>query len=193
MYLSLDEFYQHFSQEILVSAKAETAILQAQLILENWLGYNPFATEYQEKLYSNVKGIILLSNYPVIKINSIISLYPFTQKYTYSPDEILLAWQRQDRALCGIVPNSLMEVNYSAGYEKLPGIFKIAFINLIKACYQSGDFDFADLYSPVKDVSSISLGGVSQSFRLGDIGNSSATKLDRLLQPIMEYRRKIFT
>lgn len=189
-YLTIAEFNEYFPLgEQISSQEANLAIQEAQIIINSWLDYNPLPTEYQEIITSNSNGVVLLSNYPVIQIDAVIAQPLLGQEINYTERELVLIWRERDRALYTTMRNCPIKIRYFAGYDPLPDEYKLAFIKLLKTCWQNNQFNFQDIYSPIKDVSSISIGGLSQSFRLG--GGASAqenTQLDRILQTLKKRR-----
>lgn len=190
-YISVDDILPCLPQDIWAGTSLDSAITQIQTVMDNWLGRTLEVIEYQEILQSNSAGIALLSHYPVVSVYGLSVLIPNTNPVVYQQSLINAIWNYRDRRLYVGDINVSIQVNYTAGYNPVPAIVKTVFIDLLKFAVKQGSFDISLLYAPVQDVQSTSLAGLSQSFRLGN--TTSATMLDRLLQPLSRYRRKFIT
>ena len=163
-----------------------------QDIVDGWLGYNTLPQPYIEKHDSNNSGIVTLNQHPVISVEKITVLYNSTViPYSFNPVEIQSAWRFRDRRVyTNLWVSRLIEVEYMAGYNPIPNVFEGAMFGLLKTTLMKPDpWDTTFLYQPTKDVTSVSLAGLSQGFKLGEVKDSRA--IDRLLQPLQKYRRRI--
>lgn len=163
-----------------------------QEIVDGWLGYNALPQSYTEKHDSNNSGIVTLTQHPVISIEKIVILYnSTTQPYSFSEIDIKTAWRFRDRRIyTNLSVSRLVEIEYTAGYIPTPAVFETSIFGLLKTALQNADpWDATFLYQPTKDVTSVSLAGLSQGFKLGEV--KDARVIDRLLQPLQKYRRRI--
>lgn len=173
--------------------KIESVNSIIQAILDEWLGYIAIPQEYTEKRETNRSGILVLTNYPVIQITKIMIMHntSSSQQYILNPKEINLAWRFRDRRIMTEMwVQRLTTVDYIAGLDPLPPIFEVCAFNLLKAALLNPDpWDMNFLYQPTKDVTSVSIGGLSQGFKMSD--TKDVRHIDRLLQPLQKYRRRI--
>jgi hypothetical protein len=167
------------------------SILQA--VLDEWLGYSAIAQEYTDRRESNRSGILVLTNHPVIQVTRIKIMHhtSSSQEYILNEKEINLAWRFRDRRIMTEMWfQRLTTVDYIAGLDPLPPVFEVCAFNLLKAALFNPDpWDMNFLYQPTKDVTSVSLGGLSQGFKMSD--TKDVRHIDRLLQPLQRYRRRI--
>jgi len=170
--------------------------------LDTWLGYTAAPTQYQEIIHSDWNGNILLAHFPVLSVLEVIHvgdiLVPATTTLVYSVSAL---W-RQGRTLrLGAFPGTPYRITYTAGYDPVPKEFgRVVFATLratIKAGGTSGDLSFLD--EPTKDVSSISIPGLSKSFQIGKRGGGGSgssiegTQSEKLFKSLESYRLRYIT
>lgn len=172
--------------------------------LDTWLGYSAAPAQYQELAHADWNGNIVLANFPVLAVLEVIHvgniLVPATTTLVYSASAI---W-RQGRTLrLGAFPGTPYRITYTAGYNPVPKEFgRVVFATLraaIKAGGTSGDLSFLD--EPTKDVSSISIPGLSKSYQIGKKsggGGGSGSSIEgsqaeKLFKSLDSYRLRYIT
>jgi hypothetical protein len=170
----------------------------AENYIDEYLCYHAPRSTYTETLHANYKGVIVLSEYPVISIAQVICLRPdivpnpMAQEVTYS-------YHMGRRVVGGLIPDVLYEVTYEAGYDPLPPIFQNVMLNILKKLLeQPHPSAIADLMIPSRDISSLGLpGGLSKGWQTGkltadnDGGQFAGTELGRILSLLKRYQRKV--
>lgn len=164
---------------------------------ETWLGYSPMPKQYVQERRTNRKGLLILEELNIISIESVLVKWYEDTTIPNNPqwETLPVIWKGGDR-IDTFEPEVLIKITYTAGYDPIPALFKNCFFDLIRKTIKesgiSGDLSF--LEEPIKDVSSISIPGISKSFRLsdkkGDVPEGS--QLDRILSPLAtaNLRRK---
>ncbi len=160
--------------------------------LDIWLGYHPGKKTYIEDYRSSRNGTVNLVQYPVILVRRVEvynSFDPFSPPISIT-ENIFSNWMQGTILQVGY-PNTSVKVVYDAGYDPLPKRFKRAALSLCRKAIETsgltGDLSF--LEEPIRDVSSISIPGISKSFRLGDSGKGSGgggSVIDRELASLKE-------
>lgn len=162
--------------------------------LDIWLGYHPGKKTYIEDYRSSRTGTVTLSQYPVILVRRV-EIYNHNDPFwptLYETENIMSSWLRGAVLKVGY-PECAVKVVYDAGYDPLPKRFQRAAFSLLRKSLETsgltGDLGF--LEEPIRDVSSISIPGISKSFRLGDSkkgagGNGGGSALDRELASLQE-------
>lgn len=161
--------------------------------IDIWLGYHPGRTTYVQDYRSSRNGIVNLIQYPVILVRRVEVYNNFDPSAPPMPitEEIFANWLRGTILRVGY-PNTAVKVVYDAGYDPLPKRFKRAAFSLFRKSLDNtgltGDLGF--LEEPIRDVSSISVPGISKSFRLGDSGkgggSGGGSAIDRELASLQE-------
>lgn len=173
--------------------KIESVNSMLQAALDEWLGYNAVPQEYTDRRESNRGGVVVLTNHPVLEIKSIKIMHhtSSSQEYSLNLKEINLAWRFRDRRIMTEMWfQRLTTVTYVAGLDPLPPAFEVCAFSLLNAALLNPNpWDMNFLYEPTKDVTSVSLGGLSQGFKMSD--TKDVRHIDRLLQPLQRYRRRI--
>jgi hypothetical protein len=161
--------------------------------LDIWLGYHPGRKTYVEDYRSSQSGTVTLMQYPVIIVRRVEVYNNFdpSEPPMFVTENILSNWL-QGTLLKVEYPGTAVKVVYDAGYDPLPRRFKMAAFALLRKCLENtgltGDLSF--LSEPIRDVSSISVPGISKSFRLGGSsnngsGSSGGSVLDRQLASLV--------
>lgn len=162
--------------------------------LDIWLGYHPGRKTYIEDYRSSQTGTVTLSQYPVILVRRV-EIYNYSDPswpLLYATENIMSNWL-QGAVLKVGYPERAVKVVYDAGYDPLPKRFQRAAFSLLRKSLATsgltGDLSF--LEEPIRDVSSISIPGISKSFRLGDSkkgsgGSGGGSALDRELAALQE-------
>jgi len=162
--------------------------------LDIWLGYHPGRKTYVEDYRSSRNGTVVLAQYPVIVVRRV-EVYNFTDPSfppLYATENIMSNWLQGAILKVGY-PECAVKVIYDAGYDPLPKRFQRAAFSLLRKSLETsgltGDLSF--LEEPIRDVSSISIPGISKSFRLGDSkgtknGGAASSALDRELAALQE-------
>ena len=161
--------------------------------LDIWLGYHPGKKTYVEDCRSTRSGTVTLPQYPVILVRrvEIYNHFDPAAPPLFASENILSSWLRGTILQVGY-PECAVKVVYDAGYDPLPKRFKRAAFSLLRKSLETsgttGDLGF--LEEPIRDVSSISIPGISKSFRLGDSGKNSGSGsgalIDRELAALQE-------
>ena len=162
--------------------------------LDIWLGYHPGRKTYIEDCRSSRTGAVTLSQYPVILVRRV-EIYNHADP-SFPPlqitENIMSNWLQGGILKVGY-PERAVKVVYDAGYDPLPKRFQRAAFSLVRKSLETtgltGDLSF--LEEPIRDVSSISIPGISKSFRLGDSkkgagGSGGGSALDRELASLQE-------
>jgi hypothetical protein len=162
--------------------------------LDIWLGYHPGRKTYVENYRSSQSGTVTLAQYPVLLVRRVEVYNNFDPSAPpmFVTDNILSNWL-QGTLLKVEYPGTVVKVVYDAGYDPLPRRFKMAAFTLLRKSLENtgltGDLSFFS--EPIRDVSSISVPGISKSFRLGgssnnDGGTGGGSILDRELASLIE-------
>lgn len=176
--------------------------LEAYLV--NWLGYYPGVREYEEVLPLNVNSVVTLTNFPVIGVESIALYQDYLPHVHTMPIQVLevpTIW-RQGRTLpipaCSC---RWVKVRYTAGMP-VPKEVAVAMFQLLRKALEEGGIsgDLSFLFEPTRDVTSISIPGMSKSWALGGAnaannngGGSTGTIGDRMLRMLQPLRRNYIT
>lgn len=173
------------------------AILEGvEAVIDGWIGARLAPTIYTETVRANPESVALTAQYPILRIISAeaIDLSAIGAMGSNSPNPIVF-WEGDVRVIGIGGALAQVRLTYEAGLEPLPTVIKqIAFQALSRALAKTGKSgDLSFLSDPVKDVASISLpGNVSKTFRSGaSKDGQSVSQLDRLLEPLSKYQRKI--
>lgn len=190
------------------SEELEEIVLEVEDRIDEWLGRRVAPTQYTENSVTNLKGIALLNQYPVLFVEEM-ALYP-DQYVNAEPEPIEVSriggiW-RQDRRLYLWGAGLAVRVRYTAGLQPVPRIFTLVAFAVLKAAMErspTGDLSFLETPYQEREVSSISLpGGLSKSFKTyrpntpsasGSGAGGSITQLDQLLAPLERYRYRLIT
>lgn len=171
---------------------------QVETRFDEWLGYSVSSLQPQrQQSKTNRQGHVFLNYYPVTSVESVKAFFEVDPNYKLLPakwEEISSAWNGKI-TIATEFPGLLVEIEYTAGFDPVPPIFENAFFQLLRQCLEnsgtSGNLSFLD--EPIRDVSSISVPGISKSFRLSDASKAGAgesSQLDRILAPLVSRRRK---
>lgn len=162
--------------------------------LDIWLGYHPGRKTYVEDYRSSRTGTVVLAQYPVILVRRVEIYNHADPSYppVYTTENIMSSWLQGAILKVGY-SECAVKVVYDAGYDPLPRRFQRAAFSLLRKSLETsgltGDLSF--LEEPIRDVSSISIPGISKSFRLGDSnkggkGSGGGSALDRELAALQE-------
>jgi len=162
--------------------------------LDIWLGYHPGRKTYIEDYRSSCSGTVTLAKYPVILVRRVEIYNNIDHSYppVYATENIMSNWLQGTILKVGY-PGWMVKVSYDSGYDPLPKRFQRAAFSLLRKSLETsgltGDLSF--LEEPIRDVSSISVPGISKSFRLGDSksgksGGGGGSTLDRELASLQE-------
>lgn len=201
MYLTLAEVRQQLiltgshTVETVPSAEQLSYILQGiEERIDIWLGYHPGRLTYVENYRSSRGGTVNLCQYPVILVRRVEVYNDFDPTFppVFATENVFANWLQGTILKVGY-PSAPVKVIYDAGYDPLPSRFKRAAFSLVRKSLEAGGLtgDLSFLEEPIRDVSSISIPGISKSFRLGDSnkggnGNGGGSVLDRELAPLQE-------
>lgn len=166
-------------------------------LIKDWLGYDPNLKEYIEKLKSNERYLVTLNYYPISEVKSVNILLPEQPPKPLNYLETNSLWYG-NHTIYVPYKNTMVEVNYLAGFDPLPSLFEITIYLIIEylLSVNSQYPDVSSLSEPTKDISSLSLpGGLSKSYKYGDTkdnskSNYSGTQFDRLMTPLKRYKRQ---
>ncbi|NJR24860.1 MAG: hypothetical protein HC786_23220 [Richelia sp. CSU_2_1] len=159
--------------------------------LDSWLGYHPARKTYTEDYRCSANGKVALRQYPVIVVARVEIYNPYDPLAPpdVSTESICSNWWRGG-ILTVAASNAPVKVTYDAGHDPLPERFKrVAFGLVVKGLQETGlTGDLGFLEEPIRDVSSISIPGISKSFRLGDTAGKGGggALIDRLLAVLQE-------
>lgn len=172
-----------------------------EIVLDEWLGYRAAPTDYVDNVPVNGKGSLVLPNFPVLSVTSgslLSAQSPGFQSQQQLPSAVPIQWTSGrvivvgTPKLAGTATGRMMfQVAYRAGLDPLPGSFKLVTFQLLKFLMSNGG-DITAFDAPSRDVTSISVPGMSKAFRVNGGSpseGSSGSQLDRLLTPIGQYRR----
>lgn len=213
----------YYTEENAPSIERLTLIMSSvEALVNEWLNFNPAVQDYEERLLTNEDGVCYMSHYPVLTVIKVAIYHEQIPGYLPSPlsstpsepsfglpdpsivytekTQITSIW-KQDRRLYLSGASQPLLVNYRAGFDPLPPIFKETFANVLEEVVRRsglGPVNLGFLSQPTSDVTSLGLpGGLSKSFQYGKSsgeGSSSkfsGTALERLLSPLTKYRRTI--
>ncbi len=194
-----------YTEENAPTVEALTLVLEGlEAYLVDWLGFYPGIQEYEEVLSLNANSVVILTNFPVLAVESV-ALYQDYLPHVHTPPvqilEVPTIW-RQGRVLpipaCSC---RWVKVRYTAGMAVPKEVGLVLFQLLRKALEEggtSGDLSF--LFEPTRDVTSISIPGMSKSWALGGAnaannngGGSTGTIGDRMLRMLQSLRRSYIT
>lgn len=201
-----------FASETAPSLETLTSALELiESKIDSWVGYSLSAIKYRENIRSNSRGIVLLTNYPVIEVVKVEQIRSRSAAAENPPEaaELEMPFEySSDRSIAIYLPNARVKVTYTAGYEA--GSAEMALAKgvvlsvLMKIVSQDAgeetdttvnwwDLNFLNQYQ--RYVTSLSLpGGLTQSFKVMDGGGSGGSnQWDELLSPLAGYRRTIMT
>lgn len=194
-----------YTQENAPSVEALTFVLESlEAYLVDWLGYYPGIQEYEEVLSLGANSTVLLTNFPVLGVESV-ALYQDYLPHLHTPPvrvlEVPTIW-RQGRVLpipaCSC---RWVKVRYTAGMP-VPKEVSIVMFQLLRKALEEGGIsgDLSFLFEPTRDVTSISIPGMSKSWALGGAnaannngGGSTGTIGDRMLRMLQSLRRSYIT
>lgn len=194
-----------YTEENAPSEEALAFVLDnLETYLVDWLGYYPGIQEYEEVLPLNVNSLVILTNFPVISIESVALYQDYLPHLHTLPVQVLevhTIW-RQGRVLpipaCSC---RWVQVRYTAGMTVPKEVSLVLFQLLRKALEEggtSGDLSF--LFEPTRDVTSVSIPGMSKSWALGGAnaannngGGTTGTIGDRMLRMLGSLRRSYIT
>jgi hypothetical protein len=183
----------------------ELGLSDLEIVVDGWAGYRIAPTQYTERLTTNAKGEAIMTYYPVLSVENLMSFQDHAVGISPLPIpkvQIASIW-RQNRRLFFNVRNVPFEVTYVAGIDPLPREVTQAVWSLLLKVIEEralgGDLNF--LNTADREVASISIpGGLSKSFRYptsSSSGNSNRqqpqTVLDKILMGIDKYRRRTIT
>ena len=195
-----------YTPETLPSVEALEYVLQSiEIYLDEWIGWRAAPTTWKDNLRVRADGVIVIPRTPVITIDWLQVTFPqvaigheiirpptFYDGYTiWSPGSRLVHIGYIPYILPYLSPeiNTYVTVEYSAGEDPLPPIFaQVIFQALRYALKESGltgDMSFMD--SPTKDTQSLSIPGVSKSWKISAPKNQE-TVSDRLFSSLAKYR-----
>jgi hypothetical protein len=195
-----------YTLETLPSVEALEYVLQSiEIYLDEWIGWRAAPTVWKDNLRVRADGVIVIPRTPVITVDSLQITFP---QVALGHEIIHLStlhdgyaiWSPGSRLVClGHIPymlpylspglNTYVAVEYSAGEDPLPPIFaQVVFQALRYALKESGltgDMGFMD--SPTRDTQSLSIPGVSKSWKVSAPKNQE-TVSDRLFSSLAKYR-----
>lgn len=170
-----------------------TAVLQdIEIMLIEWLGWNPAVTEYTEILHPGSYGSVVTGNYPITEVVSIEHYHPSG----VSLCSVEKAWDGSLRTLHLDRFDGQFLVTYKAGLEPIPPIFQVVLTSALKSLCTDGRLSTeVELLSQRQDVKTISLpGGLKQEFfDRGGTDSESTSGLDRIFKLLQPYRRTVIT
>lgn len=149
--------------------------------LERWWGGSFLPTTYTEKYRATRLGRTCLRRYPVISVSTTEALYAGADHELERMPVPGYIWDGGSQ-LMDLFPETNHEITYVAGFDPLPtGLIDLIKLLLIKSIQEGG---LAFLTNPFTDVTSLSIGGLSQSGQLSD-GME-------FLDTIRRYKRSLF-
>jgi hypothetical protein len=183
-----------------------------QLVLEgleayllDWLGFYPGVLQYEEVLPLNPNSLVMVTNFPVISIDRV-ALYwdyqPHLQTLPVQVSEVPVLWRQGRTFAVSACQCRWVKVWYTAGISPVPKEVQLTLFQLLRKALEeggtSGDLSF--LYEPTRDVTNISIPGMSKSWALGGAnaannngGGSTGTIGDRMLRMLQSLRRNYIT
>lgn len=139
---------------------------------------------YTERYRVNRRGTSCLRHYPVQRVEKVETLYAGPNHELVRQEVAGFTWEGGS-LLSNLIPNCSHEVTYQAGFDPLPrGLIELLKLILIKATQEDG---IGFLGAPTLDITSVSLGGLSQSGQLRE-----QEGMDFLRQLLTQYKRTLF-
>lgn len=177
------------------ASQIEMTLTILEAYLDDWLGYRAALSEYAEVLQTDNRGVVTLSNFPVVSVSSVNFLQPSmlgTSSIIVPDYAVSFSHEKASTVICCIYYETI-EVKYTAGYDPLPQVFKIAMFQALKSAvsngvHKTGDIGF--LSQPSRDVQSLNIPALSKSWRISQPKTEGETMGDRLFSLLSNYRRR---
>lgn len=165
--------------------------------VDAWMGFRAAPETYTENVSSGpFSPLALIQHYPLIEVLAIAQVPGFFTAYLPPVEQIITG---QLRAVNLFNVNSVVSLTYRAGYDPIPGAFGDAVFAILAQALRSqlipGDLAFLQSPAMVGDVEEIQLpSGLRKRFSTRTTGAiASQSALDRIMAPLADLRRKIFT
>ena len=165
--------------------------------IDAWMGFRAAPETYTENVSSGpFSPLALIQHYPLIEVLAIAQVPGFFTAYLPPVEQIITG---QLRAVNLFNVNSVVRLTYRAGYDPIPGAFGDAVFAILAQALRSrlipGDLAFFQSPAMVGDVEEIQLpSGLRKRFSTRTTGAiASQSALDRIMAPLADLRRKIFT
>ncbi|MGB3203659.1 MAG: hypothetical protein WBB28_01585 [Crinalium sp.] len=179
----------------------EEVLANIACYLEEWLNYCPLPTTHTDIFPAGRGKDVLLHEYPVIEITSVSVKMPQVIGYTNLAAGVQYnaysLWGEQRRITVFCHHAGSIKVEYIAGYESLPNVFALTVFQVLRQALKQKTFagDLSFLNEPYRDVTSISIPGISKGFSTGKPAKPTGDGLvkDRLFQPLSGYIRRYTT
>ena len=173
-------------------------LLDAEALLDDWLGWRAAPTTYVETIISGRTGQVLLPHQPVIDVLAVelIQDRSFPNPTAMTPEDISACWVPGEAVIGTPWCNYSIQVRWIAGLSPLPRTFAMALWALLKRSGEKGTF--GDLYAvqnPAQHMTMLSLpGGLSKQFATPSQKRTDEerTEVDQILRPLLDRYRKTF-